>query len=270
MGAAEQFKQAQRNTWAAGDWPTIAREIQDAADAVVERVGAESGQELLDVATGNGNVAIEAARRGAKVTGLDLVPELIDFARARAAEAGVDVEWVVGDAEQLPFEDGSFDRVTSTFGTMFAPNHRRAADELVRVARPGAAIAVAAWTPEGMNGEMFKTLGAHLPPPPPELQPPVRWGDEGYVRELFSAPNLEVSCERRDSLLSWESIDGWVAHCEESLGPTVMAKAALEPDGRWAAARADLVALYERRNRATDGTLEAPAEYLLTVVTVGE
>lgn len=266
MSSADEFKQGQRRTWAAGDWPGIAPMIQGASDAVLERIGVEAGQDALDVACGNGNAAIPAARRGARVVGLDLVPEMLDFARERAAAAGVEVDWVVGDAEALPFDDDSFDRVWSVFGTMFAPRHQRAADELVRVARPGAAIGVAAWTPEGLNGEMFKTLAAHLPPPPEDLQPPLAWGQEEHVRELFSAPGLEVTCERRMCPYSWESLDSLIEHTESALGPTVMAKAALEPQGRWPAARADLKGLYERSNTATDGSFDCAAEYLLTVV----
>lgn len=270
MSSADEFKQGQRRVWAAGDFPTMAPIIQPASDAVLERIELAAGQELLDVATGSGNLAIPAAERGARVTGLDLVPELLEAARARAAEAGVEVEWIEGDAEQLPFDGGSFDRVTSIFGVMFAPRHRQAADELVRVARPGARIGVTAWTPEGLNGQMFKTLGAHMPPPPPDLKPPVMWGDEDYVRGLFSDPRLEVSCERLMLPFTWESAEGFVSHSEKVLGPTVMAKAALEPQGKWEAARADLLDLYARFNVATDGTLDSPAEYLLTIVSVSD
>lgn len=266
MSSADRFKENQRRTWAAGDWAGIAPMIQGASDAVLERIDVGPGQDALDVACGNGNAAIPAARRGARVVGLDIVPEMLDLARERAREAGVEVEWVAGDAERLPFDDASFDRVWSVFGTMFAPRHRQAADELVRVARPGAAIGVAAWTPEGLNGQMFRTLGAHLPPPPEDLRPPLAWGQEEYVRELFSAPGLEVSCERRLCPYSWESLDALVEHTETALGPTVMAKAALEPQGKWEAARADLRALYERSNTATDGSFDCAAEYLLTVV----
>jgi SAM-dependent methyltransferase len=202
------------------------------------------------------------------VVGLDLVPKLLEVARSRAAEAGVEIDFVEGDAEALPFEDASFDRVSSVFGVMFAPRHEQAAGELVRVARPGARIVVAGWTPEGLNGQMFKTLGAHMPPPPPELQSPVLWGSEDHVRGLFADPRLAVSCERHAMSLEWESIDGWVSHCESVLGPTIMTKAALEPQGKWDAARADLLQLYERYNEAGDGTLNAPAEYLVTVVEV--
>src|SRR6478736_3053885 len=145
MSAADEFKQRQRAMWAAGDFPSIATTIQDAADVVVDRLEIEPGQDVLDVATGTGNAAIPAAERGARVVGLDQVPELLVAARARAAEAGVEVEWVEGDAEALPFDNASFHRISSVFGTMFAPRHQQTADELVRVTRAGGRIAVAAW-----------------------------------------------------------------------------------------------------------------------------
>jgi SAM-dependent methyltransferase len=265
VDAADNFKQAQRAMWAAGDFPTMATTIQGASDVVIERLGVEPGQDLLDVATGTGNAAIPAAERGARVVGLDQVPKLLDAASARAAAAGVEVEWVEGDAEALPFDDDSFDRVSSVFGVMFAPRQQQAADELVRVTRAGGRIAVAAWTPEGLNGQMFKTIGAHMPPPPPELKSPVLWGDEDRVRELFADHGAELRFERHAVAVAWESIDGWVDHCEINLGPTVLAKAALEPQGKWDAARADLVALYERHNQAADGGLDAHAEYLVSI-----
>jgi SAM-dependent methyltransferase len=268
MGAADDFKQGQRRMWAAGSFPTMAPTIQDASDAAIESLAIEPGHDVLDVATGTGNAAIPTAERGGRVVGLDQVPELLDVAKERADAAGVEVEWVEGDAEALPFADAAFDRVSSVFGVMFAPRHAQAAGELVRVTRPGGRIAVAAWTPEGLNGQMFKAIGAHMPPPPPELQPPVLWGDEDHVRELFAGAPVELRFERRAVPVSWESVDGWLDHCEVNLGPTVLAKAALEPQGRWGAARADLVALYERHNQATDGSLDATAEYLLTVIDV--
>lgn len=268
MGAADDFKQGQRKMWSTGDFPTIATTIQGASDVTIDRLRVEPGQDLLDVATGSGNAAIPAALAGARVVGLDQVPELLEAARRRADEAGVEIEWVEGDAENLPFDDGSFDRVSSVFGAMFAPRHQRTADELTRVTRPGGRIAVAAWTPEGLNGQMFKTIGAHMPPPPPELTPPVLWGSEDHVRGLFSDPRLTVTFERHTIPVAWDSIAGWIDHCEVNLGPTVLAKGALEPQGRWDAARADLAALYERFNEADDGSLNAPAEYLVSVIDV--
>jgi len=268
MDAADDFKQRQRAMWAAGDFPQIATTIQEASDVTIGRLGVEAGHDVLDVATGSGNAAIPAAQRGANVVGLDQVPELLAAAQARADAAGVEIEWVEGDAEALPFDSALFDRVSSVFGVMFAPRHQQAADELVRVTRAGGRIAVAAWTAEGLNGQMFKTIAAHLPPPPPELKPPVLWGDEEYVRDLFSDSHLELSFERHMISVAWDSIETWIAHCEEKLGPTILAKAALEPQGKWDAARADLVALYERYNEADDGSLEAPAEYLVSVIDV--
>ncbi|HEX5928289.1 MAG TPA: methyltransferase domain-containing protein [Solirubrobacterales bacterium] len=264
---AEKLKEGQRAVWSSGDWPKFAPVIQAVADGVVEGLGVEAGQDFLDVATGSGNAAIAAARRGARVSGLDLVPELIEAARARAAGEGLEIEFVVGNAEELPFADGSFDRVSSVFGVMFAPRHQQGADELARVTRPGGSIAVAAWTPEGMNGQMFKAIGEHMPPPPEGFQPPVLWGTEEHVRELFSAPGLEVSCEKRMAEFDWDSVEEWMDHCERNLGPVVTAKAALEPQGKWEAVRADLLRLDEQFNEADDGTMRTRAEYLLTTVT---
>jgi ubiquinone/menaquinone biosynthesis C-methylase UbiE len=262
-----EIKRRQRAMWSAGDYPDIATRIQSVADATVEAVDVQDGDTLLDVATGTGNAALVAAQRGARVTGLDLTPELLEVARARAAEAGVEIHFLEGDAEQLPFGDGSFDRVTSVFGAMFAPDQPRAAAELLRVVRPGGTVAVAAWTPEGLNGSMFGVLGRHLPPPPEGFRPPILWGSEQVVRELF-ADAEQVTSERRNAVDSVRapSVDAWIDYMEQVLGPTVMAKAALAPDGRWAAARADLVALYEQHNEATDGSILAHPEYLLTVV----
>jgi len=268
MGAADDFKQGQRKMWSTGDFPTMATTIQGASDVTIDRLGVEPGQDLLDVATGSGNAAIPAAQGGAHVVGLDQVPELLEAARARAGETGVEVEWVEGDAENLPFDDDSFDLVSSVFGVMFAPRHQQAADELVRVTRAGGRIAVAAWTPEGLNGQMFKTIGAHMPPPPPELEPPVLWGSQEHVEGLFADPRLTVSFERHSIPVAWDSVDGWIDHCEINLGPTVLAKGALEPQGKWEAARADLAALYDRFNEAEDGSLDAPAEYLVSVIDI--
>jgi SAM-dependent methyltransferase len=260
---ADAIKEGQRKMWTAGDYPDLARTIESAAEAIVERVGVRSGESLLDVATGTGNVALPAARTGASVTGLDLTPKLLEVARRRAQEAGLEIDFIEGDAEELPFEDGSFERVTSCFGVIFAPRHEQAAGELARVARPGATIAFTAWTPEGLNGQMFRTIGAHMPPPPPEAQSPLKWGVEDHVRSLF--PDAELSFERRQVTLSHDSSEAWVAYNERVLGPTIMTKAALEPQGKWEACRADLIALYDEHNEASDGGFTASAEYLLTV-----
>jgi SAM-dependent methyltransferase len=202
------------------------------------------------------------------VTGLDLVPELVDAARARFAAAGLEAEFVVGDAADLPFEDDSFDRVTSIFGVMFAPNQAEAAAELVRVARPGAVVAVAAWTPTGEIGKMFRTLAEQMPPPPPDFVPPAMWGDEDHVRGLFAGADVELAFEERVATFEFASADQWLEETEQNLGPVVMAKAILEPQGKWEPVRAQLVELQQSSNEADDGSLRNKGEYLLTTITI--
>jgi SAM-dependent methyltransferase len=262
---AEAFKEHQRQVWSAGDYPDLAKTIEEVARRLLDRVGAVEGEDLLDIATGTGNLAIPAAELGARVTGLDLTPKLLEVARARASEAGVEVSFIEGDAEALPFADASFDRVTSCFGVIFAPRHDQAAGELVRVARPGGTVAFTAWTPEGMNGEMFRRIGSYMPPPPPEIGSPLQWGKEDHVRSLLADSGAEVSFERHTVTVEHDSPESWVAYNERVLGPTIMIKAALEPQGRWEQLRGELVQLYSERNEAEDGSFRAQAEYLLTV-----
>jgi len=259
------FKEGQRNVWSAGDYPDLAHTIEEVARTLVERADPQPGEELLDVATGSGNVAIPAAARGAKVTGLDLTPKLLEAARARASEAGVEIRWVEGDAEALPFPDDSFDKVTSCFGVMFAPRHDVAARELARVARPGGTIAVTGWTPEGITGELFSTIGSYMPPPPPELRPPLLWGTEDHLTSLFNGSGAQLRFERLMVDFKHDSPESWVEYYERVLGPVIMAKAALTPQGTWEQLRADLIELYTNANEAKDGSFNAPAEYLLTV-----
>jgi SAM-dependent methyltransferase len=259
------FKQGQKAMWTAGDYPDVAQRIVTVGDYLAERAGAAPGIELLDVATGSGNVSIPAARLGARVTALDLTPKLLQAQRTRAAAAGVEIELIEGDAEELPFEDVSFDRVTSCFGVMFAPRQKLAAEELVRVARPGGKIVVAAWTPDGFIGRNFSTTAAYMPVPPPELKPPPMWGDEQHVRGLFEGTGVGLIFERRGVTFAFESPEALLAEDEEKLGPAVMAKAALEPQGRWADLRQDMLAMYEESNQAVDGSFRVEAEYLVTV-----
>jgi SAM-dependent methyltransferase len=262
------FKQTQRRIWSSGDYPDIARMIESAAEHLVRAADVQPGHDVLDVATGSGNVALLAAQQGANVTGLDITPELFEAARSRAAEAGVEIEWIEGDAEELPYEDNSFDRALSAFGTMFAPRQERAAAELVRVTKPGGVVAVAAWTPDGTNGQMFRTVASHMPPPPPELKPPSLWGDEEHIRSLFEPLGVELEFERGQVDFADDSVEKWLVYGEEKLGPMVMARAALEPQGKWEALRADLAALYERENKATDGSFRVEPEYLVTIARV--
>src|SRR3981081_1474456 len=191
MSAADELRQRARTTWAAGDWDSFARLVEPVGSLVRERIALGPVVELLDVGTGSGgSVAIPAAQRGAKVVGCDITPELFEHARRRAAEAGVEVEWIEADAQDLPFDDASFDRVVSTFGAMFAPDHARAAAELVRVCRPNGPIAVNTWVSDGFAGELFKLTEAFLPPPPPGVQPPSLWGEESHIAEMFGAAGV--------------------------------------------------------------------------------
>jgi SAM-dependent methyltransferase len=259
------FKEGQRRMWTIGDYPEIARMLEGVAETILAHAEAGPGTSLLDVATGAGNVAIPAALAGASVTGLDLTPRLLEVARERAREAGAEVSFIEGDAEELPFESDSFDRVTSCFGVIFAPRHEIAAGELARVARPGAKIVLTAWTPEGLNGQMFKTVGSYMPPPPPGLKPPMMWGSEDHVRSLFEPMGAQLAFERHMVTFEHESPEGWFEYNERVLGPTIMAKEALEPQGKWDSLREELVKLYTDGNEAQDGTFRARAEYLLTV-----
>ncbi len=256
--------QRQKAVWSAGDWPAIAPTIAGASEVVVDAVGLEPGHDYLDVATGSGTAALLGAARGARTTGLDFVPELVEAAKVRAADAGVEATFVVGDAQDLPFADDSFDRVTSVFGAMFAPDQEKAAAELVRVCRPGGAITVAAWTPAGLNGQMFMTLGKHMPPPPEGFKPPILWGTEDRVRELFAGHDVQT--ETVALTTEYERFDDFVALFTSSLGPMVMARAVLEPEGKWDAAREDVLQIYRDANEVEPPAIRTSAEYLLTTV----
>jgi len=222
------------------------------------------GDAVLDVATGTGNVALKAAAAGAQVVGLDLTPELFSTARRRAAEQEVAIEWIEGDAEDLPFEDEAFDHVLSVFGVQFAPRHDVVAAELVRVCRPGGRIGLVNWTPEGQIGELFSILGRYLPPPPDFASPPPLWGSEGHVRHLFGDA-LELTFTRGLNPWRFESPDAYVTFMETHYGPLVKARERLQAEGRWTQCRDELLAMVERRNEASDGSLQMYAEYLVIV-----
>ena len=253
------LKQGHHAVWAAGDFAEIAKLSAEVGELCAERAGAGPGVELLDVATGTGNVAIPAAVAGARVVGLDLTPELFGAARERAAAAGVDVEWIEGDAEALPFDDASFDRVTSAFGVMFAPRHAIAAEELVRVCRQGGRFVLATWPIDGMIGELFDLIASFMPEPPDWASPPALWGDERHVRALFAGLGIDLSFERRVVSPRAESPEAYVAHYERYFGPVITARAALEPEGRWDELRSDFVDLVGRYHR--DGRVNQ--EYFL-------
>ena len=264
MTAVADLKRAHRSTWAAGDYAAVAEVIVEAPPRdLLARVEVAPGQEVLDVATGTGNIAIPAAAAGAQVVGLDLTPELFETARRRAAEHGVAVEWIEGDAEELPFEDESFDRVLSAFGVQFAPRHEVVAQELARVCRPGGRIGLVNWTPEGQVGELFKIMGRYMPAPPDYASPPPLWGSEEHVRSLFSDSPIELEFARGTNPWRFDSAEHYVVFMESYYGPTVKARERLTAEGRWEECRGDILELAERHNTATDGSLQMNAEYLV-------
>lgn len=249
--------------WALGDYAVLAERISTAAEVLVDRAAVEAGMDVLDVATGTGNAAIPAVRRGARVMGLDIVPELLDMARERAAELGFEVDWVEGDAEELPFEGARFDRVLSAFGHMFAPRHERTANELVRVCRPGGIIGFCSWTPDGVGGQMLSVMASYVPPPPPYASPPTRWGSEEHVRKLLGDHVSSLEFERHYVTFEEESAETWVDLMAESAGPLVRVKTTLGEG--WTELRQSLRRLFEDANTADDGTLRFEQEYLLTI-----
>jgi SAM-dependent methyltransferase len=266
MTAVADLKKVHRATWAAGDYAAVAEVIDELPPRdLLARVKVTPGQEVLDVATGTGNIAIRAAAAGAQVVGLDLTPELFQTARRRAAQYGVVVDWVEGDAEDLPFEDERFDHVLSTFGVQFAPRHEVVAHELVRVCRPGGHIGLVNWTPEGQVGELFKIMGRYLPPPPDYASPPPLWGSEEYVRGLFADSAVELEFARGINPWRFDSAEHYVVFMETHYGPTVKARERLIGENRWEDCRSEMLAMAERRNDATDGSLLMGAEYLVTV-----
>jgi SAM-dependent methyltransferase len=220
----EDFKQVQRATWEAGDYSALAPYIEHVGRRVLATAGVEPGMRVLDVACGTGNVALPAAEARADVTALDIAPKLLEKGREKAEAAGLAVNWVEGDAEQLPFEDDSFDRVFSTFGHMFAPRHRRTADEMARVCRKGGTIAVCCWTPEGVFGPLSEAAGSFMPPPPDFAEPPPLWGTEGHVREMWGDVATAFEFERHSATIEWESLDGFADLFMENFPPMVMAR----------------------------------------------
>jgi SAM-dependent methyltransferase len=253
-----QLKKGARAAWAAGDFPSIARRtLWDVGERIVERVGVQPGEDVIDVACGTGNAALRAATAGGRVVGVDLTPELFDAGRELAADAGVAIEWIQGDAEDLPAGDESFDVVLSTFGCMFAPRHAVAAREIARVLRPGGRIGLCSWTPEGSMGTFFRTIGAYLPPPSPLAEPPVLWGSEDHVAELFDGSGIELEFERGHvQPPQFDSTEEAVDFMTSKFGPLLMARQMTEASGRWAELHAELAAFTERAE---------PGEYLVVL-----
>jgi SAM-dependent methyltransferase len=259
--------------WDAGNFAAVAEHILESGELVVDRAGVEPGMDVLDVACGTGNATIPAAKAGARVTGLDFAPGLLEIARERAADAMVEIDFVEGDAQELPFEDASFERVVSTFGHMFAPDHRRTAGEMRRVLRPGGAIAFACWTPGGAIGRMFHAV-AELVPPPPGAQPPLLWGTEEHVNEMFGeagraqaaggARGAAMVFERHEIEWSDDSVESYARFMLESFGPLLNAREVLGE--REAELDAAFRGYLTQENLNDDGTLRFRGEYLLSVI----
>ncbi|MBX3600010.1 MAG: class I SAM-dependent methyltransferase [Rubrivivax sp.] len=261
----EAVKRRQQATWASGDFAVIGTTLQIVGESLAEAVDLRAGERVLDVAAGNGNATLAAARRFADVTSTDYVPALLDKGRARAAAEGLAVQFQVADAEALPFPDARFDVVLSTFGAMFTPDHRRSAGEMLRVLRPGGRLGLANWTPEGFIGRLFKIVGAHVPPPA-GVASPALWGTESHLAALFGGQAAQIRCERRVFNFRYRGIAHWLQVFRDYYGPTHKAFAALDAGGQQALQH-DITVLLEQANTGGVSSLVVPAEYLEIVVT---
>jgi ubiquinone/menaquinone biosynthesis C-methylase UbiE len=262
------LKARHRAMWALGDYHAVATEIiQDLGPVLVDAVGIGTGDRVLDVAAGSGNVAIPAAATGASVVATDLTPELIDQGIVDARARGVELEWEVADAEHLPYPDDSFDVVTSCVGVMFAPHHQQSADELLRVCRPGGRIGLISWTPPGFIGQMFATMKPYVAPPPPGAQPPPLWGDVEHVRSLFGDRVSDITA-RQQALRVDRLADPTTfrEYFKTNYGPTIAAYRGLAEEPERAAELDRALADLGDRFRGADGSVEW--EYLLVVATV--
>ena len=263
----QELKARHRTMWAKGDYPTMVETfLLPVGQRLVDAAGVADGERVLDVAAGTGNAAVEAAKRGARVTASDLTPELLDAGRRRPDAAGLDLEWVEADAEHLPFDDGEFDVVMSAIGVMFAPHHAAAADELVRVCRPGGRIALLSWTPEGLIGDLFRTMKPYAPPPPPGASPPPLWGSEDHLRELFG-DRVRFDVLEREPLRITAFPHGrdYGAHFRAYYGPTIVTRANAAKDGREAEFDAAIDGLCDRWAQGEDGSAVLDSEYLVAV-----
>jgi SAM-dependent methyltransferase len=256
----------QRQAWSTGDFNQIARQLMDISEELVRVADPRPGQRVLDVACGSGNTALVAARRYCRVTGLDFVPSLVERARMRAAAVGVDAGFVVGDAQDLPFADDSFDVVLSVMGVMFAPDQERAASEMLRVCRPGGRIGIAAWPPDGSIAEFFAAHSAFGPPPPEGLKPPFRWGVRDGLEELFGDGIGGLTIEERTVRMYYHSPEHQVNVLQKYFGPTMRAMDGL-PEEDQNRLREDLITLNRKNNRATDGTMIDEAAYIIATIT---
>jgi SAM-dependent methyltransferase len=262
----ESLKTRLKDMWMTGDFGQVAKVIETCAEEFIARLSPKSGERLLDVACGSGNLAIPAARAGAVVTGVDIATNLIEQARARAEAEGLTIQFDEGDAENLQYNDAAFDVVASMFGAMFVPRPEMAAAEMIRVCRPGGRIAMANWTPDGFVGQMFRTGGKHVPPPP-NMPPPVKWGDEETVRERLRDGIADLQLKRQMCQFKFPFPPAEVVEFFRTyFGPTQRAFDALDSGGQ-AALRSDLEKLWTEHNKATDNTTHVEGEYLEVIAT---
>ena len=257
------IKTRQQATWSSGDYAMIGTTISITGELLCEAVDVRPGQRVLDVAAGNGNASLAAARRWAEVTSTDYVPALLERGRARAEADRLNITFKEADAEQLPFANGAFDVVLSVFGVMFTANQEQAASELLRVCRSGGKIGLVNWTPDGFIGNVFRTIGKHVPPPA-GVQSPALWGTEARLHELFGGGISNLSITKRMFVFRYRSAAHWLEVFRTYYGPMLKAFAALDPAGQ-AALAADLTALLERFNQGGSATLSIPSEYLEVV-----
>jgi ubiquinone/menaquinone biosynthesis C-methylase UbiE len=260
----EAIKSRQQATWASGDFGQVGVRLQIVGESLSEALDVLAGERVLDVAAGNGNASLAAARRFADVTSTDYVPALLEQGRLRASADRLDITFRHADAEQLPFLDASFDVALSTFGVMFAPDQERAASELLRVVRPGGRIGLASWTPEGFLGRLFETMSAFVPPPP-GLTSPMAWGSEPRLAELFGAEASDIRSASKTYFFRFRSAEHWVDFFRTYYGPTHKAFAALDATGQQALTAA-LVELLGKWNVNRGTALVVPGEYLETVI----
>jgi SAM-dependent methyltransferase len=261
----EAMKARQHGAWSSGDYAVVGTTLQIVGEELCEALDLRSGQKVLDVAAGNGNVTLAAARRWCEVTSTDYVPALLVRGKVRAEADGMKITFKEADAEALPFADGSFDVVVSTFGVMFTPNQDRAAAELARVCKRGGKIGLANWTPEGFIGQVFKTLGKYLPPPA-GARSPALWGTEARLKEMFGASSSAIRAERRHFVFRYRSPEHFLDIFKSYYGPMLKAFAALD-EANQQRLHQDLMMLIGSMNRADDGTMVLPSEYLEVVIT---
>jgi ubiquinone/menaquinone biosynthesis C-methylase UbiE len=259
------LKARQQGAWSSGDYAIVGTTLQIVGEELCEALDLRSGQKVLDVAAGNGNATLAAARRWCEVVSTDYVPSLLERGQMRATAEGLSVVFKEADAEALPFGDATFDAVISTFGVMFTPNQDKAASELLRVCRSGGKIGMANWTPEGFIGQLFKTLGKYLPPPA-GAKSPALWGTKARLTEMFGTSATSIKAESRNFTFRYRSPEHFLDIFKTYYGPTLKAFAALDQANQRGLAN-DLLALIGRMNRAEDGTMVLPSEYLEIVIT---